>query len=190
MILEDQILTKVRGWLLEITDLSADQVVPADDEGVRPALPYITIRVLTDDIQTATPQVKHIDVDGDLIEEIRTQFEGSIQLDAYGRSGRDYLARAGRLLWSTQSQNYLRDALISLRLVGGINDLSTLVDDAIEGRHQRDLFFGYALIDRPDEHPVEAETVDGSFDFSGHEFDASVDLSLGGLQTTLQGALG
>lgn len=177
--LSDQILAKVRGWLLEITDLTADQIVPADDSGPRPDLPYVTIQVLTSDILAAHAErsYEEDEVTGDLVESVRAHYTGSIQLDGYGRSAYDYIARAGRMLRSTQSVDYLRGEKITLRLTGGINDLSALVDDEIEARFQRDLFFGYTLVDSPSEHPIETETYEGEFDFSDHTFPVDVDLS-------------
>jgi hypothetical protein len=51
---QEQILQAVRAWLVRCTGLSASQIILWGDKGPRPALPYLTVRVILSGAQVGT----------------------------------------------------------------------------------------------------------------------------------------
>lgn len=172
--LDDQILIAVRDWILAATDLPGDRVVPADDSGTRPNLPYITIRILTSDNPTAwAEKTWSYDEDEDRLDQnIIGRRRGSIQLDGYGRGAYQYLADAALKLEATPVRRVLRGHGLTVHKGGVINDISQLVDDEIEKRYQRDHTITYAVTFKDaieDAAPVLSEFA-GDFEFDGDSF--------------------
>ena len=144
--LDDQILIAVRGWLLQATGLDGSSVRPADDSGTRPDLPYITIQTVLQGVEDGRPE-KLPGLNGldEIVENVRAELTGTVQLDAYGRGGDQLLTIATMRLQTTAIQQYLAGQMITLEPTGGINDLSILVDNEIEKRFSRDLTLHYTL---------------------------------------------
>ena len=179
--IDDQILIAAREWLIEATDLPSDQVIPADDSGTRPELPYITVQILTSDIPDAwEEQILSVDeVTGDLLQNIIGYRTGSLQIDGYGRGAYEQIVDARLGLKLTHIRRGIRDAGLAIRPEGGINDLSTLVDDEIEKRFSADFAIAYAVTfaEAIEGAAVPAETFEGDWDFSDHEFGTTDDLT-------------
>ena len=177
--IDDQILIGTRAWLIEATGLPGGQVIPADDSGTRPDLPYLTIQIITSDVPDAwSEQTFSIDEDtGDLNEQIIGYRTGSVQVDGYGRGAIDHLTTARLKLRSTQVRDITRAHNLGVRKEGGIQDVSQLVDDEIEKRFTCDfaISYGITLKDAIEGAAVPMEKYEGDFDFSDHEFDVVVD---------------
>ena len=176
--IDDQILIGTRAWLIEATGLPGGQVIPADDSGTRPPLPYLTIQIITSDVPDAWEEKTHSTnaTTGDLDEQIVGYRTGSVQVDGYGRGAIDYLTTARLKLRATPVRNILREHNLSTRKEGGIQDISQLVDDEIEKRYTCDFALSYAvtLKDAIENAVTPMDDFEGGFDFSGHEFDVVV----------------
>lgn len=61
----ESILQGVRAWLIAAAGLTTAQVIPGDDKGPRPPLPYLVVTVLTDDAPTG--QDTRQSVEGDTV---------------------------------------------------------------------------------------------------------------------------
>lgn len=177
--LDDQILIAVRGWLIEALDLPADQIVPTDDSGTRPPLPYLTVQILTSDIPSAWDEkIRTVnEISGDLDENIIGRRTGSIQLDGYGRASYDHMTKAALSLRLTPIRSLLRASRLTVRAEGGINDISTLVDDEIEKRFQRDFALSYAVTfaEVIEDATPSLDEFAGDFEFGDHEFTDQID---------------
>jgi hypothetical protein len=62
MTVAEQILQAIRAWLMAVTALTDAQVIPSDDKGPRPALPYVTVKVLAADIPIGRDAKRSIEV--------------------------------------------------------------------------------------------------------------------------------
>jgi hypothetical protein len=62
MTTREELLQAIRGWLMAGTSLTDLQVIPADDKGPRPALPYVTVKVLAADIPIGRDAKRSIEV--------------------------------------------------------------------------------------------------------------------------------
>ena len=176
--IDDQILIGTRAWLIEATGLPGGQVIPADDPGTRPPLPYLTIQIITSDVPDAWEERSYsVNEDtGDLDGQIIGYRTGSIQVDGYGRGAIDHLTTARLKLRATPIRRILRAHNLSTRKEGGIQDVSQLVDDEIEKRFTCDFAVSYAvtLKDAIEGAAVPMEKYEGDFDFNDHEFDVVV----------------
>jgi hypothetical protein len=55
----EHILQTAREWIKSAAGLTDDQVIPADDKGPRPELPYVTVKVTAHDIQIGEDEDLH-----------------------------------------------------------------------------------------------------------------------------------
>lgn len=151
---DDQILTAVRTWLNAVTGLDKVQIIPADDKGTRPALPYLSMRVMASDIHDGfdEPRPSINGTSGDIDERPIGRRRGTLEINGYGRGAKELIEVAGLSLAETRTQQLLSSEKIYIRPNGGINDISSLVDNEIEKRYARDFDLHYA-IER--ESPVE-----------------------------------
>ena len=172
--LDDQILIAVRAWLKEAADLDGDQIVPADDSGTRPGLPYITVQIVSSDIPASWDEKiqKINEVTGDINENIIGRRRGSVQIDGYGRGAYGQLSQAGLSLRLTPIRRLLRDRKLSVRKEGGIQDVSQLVDDEIEKRFTRDFAISYAVTyaEAIEDAAPALDEFEGGFEFNDQEF--------------------
>lgn len=177
--IDDQILIAVRAWLKEATDLDGDQIVPADDSGTRPDLPYITVQIVSSDIPASWDEKiwSVNEVTGDLDQNIIGRRRGSVQLDGYGRGAYAQLSQAGLSLRLTPIRRLLRDRKLSVRKEGGIQDISQLVDDEIEKRFQRDFAISYAVTyaEAIEDAAPAADNIETEFEFGDEEFTVPID---------------
>lgn len=171
MTLTDDIHKGVRAWILAATGLPPESVLPADDNGPRRALPYITMRLASQGNRVQWPELaQSIDADtGEILENVREELRDTLQLDAYGVGTDTLLKQCAQSLRLTRTRVQLYDAKLALRPIGPINDLSATVDTEIEKRFSRDfdLTYGTQFAD-PVAGPPEMETLDTEFDFSGN----------------------
>ena len=143
--IDDEIYTVASTWIMAATGLPRARVRPADDGGTRPDLPYITMRILIQQVPDGEPELIFGLDDGDVTEQVRAPYTGTLQLDAYGRGGDSLLSLCTLALHTTAVRRALDDGSLTLYAMGGVNDLSALVDDEIEKRFQRDFYMAYAV---------------------------------------------
>jgi len=93
------VYAQAHGWIVGVTGYSTAEVIPSDDTGPRPALPYITIGVLTYD----TPIYLTDDVvlnfqDGALQESQRGARRATLSIQGYGKASAPALEALARTL--------------------------------------------------------------------------------------------
>lgn len=141
----ESLLQAARAWVLLSTSLPAGQVIPAGDPGTRPPLPYITVALSTFDLEQGhDEQVLSVEA-GKLKEAIRGDRRATLTLNAYGKRGADLLALCHVSLRQRVVQDHLDRARITLTPVGQTQDISHLVDTAIEKRFVKDFYLDYAF---------------------------------------------
>lgn len=165
----------VRAWLV-LAGASggipnADRaVIVADQDHVRPALPYLTVRILSWDVGGGPG------VDEDLIRatddgatwEARGRRTSTVSLNGYGDGSEAWLVRAHAMLRAPSVRTLLDTAGICVRDAGNLQNLSALLDEGTQTRWQRDLEVDYELDfvadDREDVVPLEEVVVENTFD--------------------------
>lgn len=142
----ESLLQDVRAWVMLATSLPSEKVIPADDEGTRPALPYVTVNLTTYDIAVGSDETLY-EVDDD--DELRARAMGdrrtTVALNAYGRQGADLLALCGLSLSQPVVVRLLDEKKIGLQPLTGTQDISQLVDAVREKRFTRDFELTYGL---------------------------------------------
>lgn len=173
--ISDQILIGVRGWIKLGAGVANDRVVPADDSGTRPDLPYLTVRLFVQDIPTQwdEPTRSVNQTSGDLDENVVGHRRGTVQIDGYGRGADDLISLASLSLTETRVKQYLAEQKLTVQPAGGINDLSTLVDDEIEKRFTKDFTILYAVTrsDDVEDGAAAFDNLDTEFEFNAHTFE-------------------
>lgn len=127
-------------------------VIFGDQDTTRPSLPYVTVRVLVYDIPVGE--------DEDLVDDAdpptwrgRGQRTGTVSVNAYGAAAEAWLERAVFMLRSPSVQTLLTAGGLTVRPEGGLNNLSSLLDDKTQVRFQRDFAVDYER----DAEPTDAE---------------------------------
>lgn len=143
--MRETILQAVRSWVLLATSLPAIKVIPADDYGTRPALPYITVTLTAFDLPVGHDEQLLTTLAGKLRERVRGDRRAVVSLNAYGKAGADLLALCNASLAKTSVQGKLGEAKITLMPAGPSLDLSSLVDTRIEKRFVKDFEVVYAF---------------------------------------------
>lgn len=117
-------------------------VVLADQDGPRPPLPYLVVRVVVYDIP--------VHEDEDLVDDAdpptwraRGLRTSTVSVNAFGGSAAAWLERANLMLRAPSIRAQLDAAGFALRPNGGINNLSALRDSGTETRFQRDFAVDY-----------------------------------------------
>lgn len=152
-VLED-LLQGTREWLkVVVPGLTDDQVIPADDKGPRPELPYLTVRIAPHD------QPRHVrderltgtDGGGAPIVSIRGHRQAVAALQGFGVEAAEWLMLASLKLGLPEVQAQLdASGFDVVPLAGGITDISELIDTEIEGRYARDFDLHYVVETDPE----------------------------------------
>lgn len=121
-----------------------NKVILADDDGVRPALPYLTVRLPLHDVPVGEDQ--------DLYDDEATPNwrahgyrRGTLTVNGYGDGAEAWIVRATQHLRAPAIRNQLIAAGLAITALGGLRNLSGLVDDATENRFGRDFEITYQL---------------------------------------------
>lgn len=162
--IHDQLLSKVRSYLVDVIGIDESRVVPANDSGLRPAFPYVTIQIGTSQVSVATTE----DLDAGLV----GHMSATVQLDTYGRGGHQILHAANVQLEAKGVRTWLLENNLSMRFAGGATDLSALVDETIEQRFSQDAQIYYTTLDPVAVAAIEAHQV--SFDINGDTFEEAL----------------
>lgn len=167
MTIQLDIIRAVRGWLkAAVSPALADaKVIPADDKGPRPALPYLTVKLTTlhqrmgedergVEVVEVTPEgggapTERVDLT------VTGARRGVLQLRGFGEAPGDWLAAAELALSDPQVLLTLGAAGVSVRSLGGLLDLAALLDTKIEARWSQDFEVTYQLRSRREAIPVE-----------------------------------
>lgn len=148
---------------------SADSaVIIADQDFGRPALPYLTVRILTWDDEVGVDEDVVLD-DGDdgATWEARGRRTSTVALNGYGDGSEAWLVRAHAMLRAPSVKLLLDTAGINVREVGTLQNLSALLDQGTQTRWQRDLEVDYDLVAGDSEAVVPLEEVAIASTYSG-----------------------
>lgn len=163
MTTRETILQTVRAWFKTALSLTDAQIIPADDKGPRPPLPYLTVKVTTADIAVGfDEQVRELNPATDVpTVRGRGHRSGTVSVQGYGSITSGWLEVATLRLQRDTIQRLLCDAGITvIPPGGGVSDLSALVDTEIEPRYLREFEIGYSVIDTDAEDLIEAARVE------------------------------
>lgn len=170
MTIQLELYRAVRGWLMAAVSpaLTNDQVIPADDKGTRPDLPYMTIK-LTALHQRVGEDEQGIEVvdEGEPGERVELTVTGArravLQVRGFGEEPGDWLAAAELALSDPQVLMGLAALNVGVRSLGGLIDLAALIDTKIEARWSQDFELTYQLRSRREALVVAELGVEGLF---------------------------
>lgn len=155
MTIQLELYRAVRGWLMAAVSpaLTNDQVIPADDKGTRPDLPYMTIKLTTLHQRVGEDEqgVEVVD-EGEPGERVELTVTGArravLQVRGFGEEPGDWLAAAELALSDPQVLMGLAALNVGVRSLGGLIDLAQLIDTKIEARWSQDFEITYQLRNR------------------------------------------
>lgn len=127
------------------TALTDYQVIPADDAGPRPDLPYLTVRV-SDVVQEGEADVIQGEDGDDWTARTRTWHRALCSVNAFGAEAADWLREFLIKLQLPATVEYTEDESIAIRPMGAMRNLTALLDTGMEPRHQQDLDLAFALL--------------------------------------------
>lgn len=137
----------IRNWLVMsgaqggITTPAA-KVVFADQDAPRPAMPYLLIRLNAYDVMVGEDQ--HFVTDDTIPLWVpQGQRTGSVSINAFGATAEAWLERAKLMLHAPSVLAASITDGITIRPVGGMNNLSYLLDDHTQVRFQHDFAVDY-----------------------------------------------
>ncbi len=181
MTIAEDLLQDVRNWLKDELSLTDAQVIPADDKGPRPPLPYLTVKVLAHDIPESWDEIlRGVDGSDNPTQAVRGQRSFTVSLQGFGEGADELLQDAVLSLQFDSVQETLATAGLSLfPLVGASND-TVVRDTSFEPRYIRELE-GLYQITSDSRTGVPLETVSTTLKFNegeADEMDASRDYDL------------
>lgn len=87
----EEVLQALRTWLIATTGLASDRVLIANDDTMRPAMPYLTVRPLAMHIPIGTGEATYTDIGATQTEQATGDRRATIQVAAYGSTAADIL---------------------------------------------------------------------------------------------------
>lgn len=171
MAVREDILQGVRTWLKSSESLTDAQVIPADDDGPRPPLPYVTVKVLMADEEIGEDELIE-GLDGDSLPEVKVRGErrATVSVQGFGTAAQEWLSSALLKRRLPSIQNVLIGVGLTLNPLSSLRDISRLLDTAIEARVALDLDVTYRL-ESDTESETEALSVVSTLTFDGEPSD-------------------
>lgn len=146
MTIRGDILQAVRGWLKAASSLTDAQVIPADDKGPRPALPYLTVKVTVADLQVGEDEARYaLDEDDVPTVTVYGTRRGTVSVQGFGSASEEWLATARLGLRLPTVQAVLNAAGLTIVPTGAPRDIAGLLDTGIESRVVWDLEVLYGV---------------------------------------------
>lgn len=126
-----------KAYSISGTPLTNEQVIPADDDGPRPASPYLVVNVLVSDIAIGRDELLG-DLDGVTAApewKQRGQRLATVEIQGFGSAAGDWLGRLAMSHLLPAAVAIFDAATIDVSpMAGGIRDLSAMLDTSIEDR--------------------------------------------------------
>lgn len=146
----ETILQAVREAFKTANSLTDAQVIVAESDGVRPALPYATVRVSATGGQQGTPaQIDEID-SGSPTRKVRALSEGVVSVQVYGSGGHAWLEAFELSLATGAVPEQLRAAGVVLVARGTATNVAQLLDTGHEPRWSLDFTARYCVETSPE----------------------------------------
>lgn len=145
MTIQLDIIRAVRSWLkAAVSPALADaKVIPADDKGPRPALPYITVRILTSELMVGEDERHDVLVEDDPFIVFAGERRATIEIGGYGSETASWLQAAVLALDDPEVFEVLNDDGFTARPISALRNLSALLDTKIEARWSQDFEVDY-----------------------------------------------
>ena len=136
------------GFVALVDRVWANQdMIPADGEySIKPIPPFVTYQITASNIHMGHPDVQPSLNGGAPITRTRIQCKAQVSLNGFGDDAGDWILEFITALWGHTADTALGVLGISnTRPVGGMRDLSALLDDRAEVRMQQDIEFDYQI---------------------------------------------
>lgn len=153
---DDDLVQAVRNWLklvlatsftLSSGETIDDRIIVADEEGPRPTPPYIVVRMSNFD-QAVGSDHQFVDAAG-CNEYIEGAREDTVSIHGYGRGIGNLMRDAKLSLWKDAVKAQNATDGVSIETVGGLQNLSQLVDTDTEERFLLDVYVRYRVTSDP-----------------------------------------
>lgn len=172
----ERILQAFRQALAACLGIDLDKVIPANDRGARPALPYITVHVTVPGAVVGTDaDVLGVDDEGAPIVRTVGIRRASVSVQGFGRQAGDWLETFVLELERAPAAAVWREHQLTVDPIGQPADISQLVSTGIEARWLVEFEVQYRIASRPDVL-VEAERVAPHLQFGDLVVDKEVPL--------------
>jgi len=145
MSIHEDILQAVRSWLKTALTLTDAKVIVAEDDGPRPAMPYLTVKVLAHDIPEGWDEVIRTISGDNPVNAVRGQRSFTVSVQGFGAGAEEYLQDAVLSLQLDSTQDSLTDAKISLFPLGGATPDAAVRDTSFEPRFIREFEGHYQI---------------------------------------------
>ncbi len=145
----EDILQGAREWLKTATGLDDEKVIPANDKGPRPALPYMTVKVTTHGLETGTDETSDFLIAGDPFRSARGTRRGSISVQAFGLGSEGFLEEAHIELRLPPIDAQLQAAGLTIFAITAVTDLAEQIDTEQEARYSQDFQVDYLTGSKP-----------------------------------------
>ena len=147
---ERDIRIAVRAWLIaagQSGGLENAQVIHAEAEGLRPPPPFAEVRVVVYRNPDGRPErFDRDDGSSGAVRYVRSSSRDTVSINTYGAGAQEWLARACDFLYHPSIAAQLATAGFSIEPIGGMQNLSGLLDDRYETRFQQDFEVSYASL--------------------------------------------
>lgn len=143
----DSIIQACREWLkLAATGagLTDAQVIVADDPGVRPVPPFATVRVVVFDNPVGT-DFEHFDDSDPPLLHISGGRQDTVSIQTFGIGAAAWLQEASLGLRKQAVRDQLTAAGFDIEPLGGMQNLTAVLDTDFEERFQRDYLVSYRV---------------------------------------------
>jgi len=134
MSMHNDLLQSIRAWVQLATGYDAEHVIPSNDFGTRPTIPYITISVTVYNLQQGQDEPLRYQDSGDTVQIIEGDREATISIQGYGRDS----AEAIEAIADTYQTDAINDLLSSEGIVvidpGAPRYVPVMLDLAYEQR--------------------------------------------------------
>lgn len=129
------------------TPLTNAQVIPEQDGGPRPPLPYLTVRVNDAGTQIGEADlVSDTDGSGNARTRARTWHRALCSVNGYGDEAGDWIRELVIKLQMPNTVAYTQGRNLTVRPVGPPRNLGAMIDTGFEPRWQQDLELDFGLL--------------------------------------------
>lgn len=172
----ERILQAFRQALVDTLEIDPGKVIPANDHGPRPMLPYITVNVTVPGAVVGTDaDVLGVDDNGSPIVRTVGARRASVSVQGFGREAGQWLEDFVLGLWRAKAAAAWNALGMAVHPIGQPSDMSRLVDTRIEARWLVEFEVQYRLASKPDVL-IEAERVGIHQEFGDVVVDGEVSL--------------
>ena len=141
--LKTTLISKVRSWLATASGIPIASIIPAQDNGPREALPYLTVQITSLRESGTAKEHKWIDDEtGAPMRAIRTHYASTVLISGYGADATDYVVEAKN---KTNDRELSRPVSIAVTALGDVRDMTAVRGAAFEGQAQLELTVGFVI---------------------------------------------